>query len=200
MNKIYKFTILLTFSFLWITYLSSQLGENILASNLIILQFIMMASFFLDAYAFSTEGIVGFTLGRNSEKSFMKAVKNSIELSFYTAILISIFYIFFSKTIINFFTDLEIIRYYTYSYIFWAIIVPPIASFAYQFDGIFLGTSQTSQIRNGMIISVFIYIGSSLYLIKFFENHGIWLSLLIFMIARAVTLYLYFPSIRKKFR
>ena len=198
--NIFLRTILLTFSFLWITYLSSQLGENILASNLIILQFIMMASFFLDAYAFSTEGIVGFTLGRKSEKSFMKAVKNSIELSFYTAILISIFYIFFSKTIINFFTDLEIIRYYTYSYIFWAIIVPPIASFAYQFDGIFLGTSQTSQIRNGMIISVFIYIGSSLYLIKFFENHGIWLSLLIFMIARAVTLYLYFPSIRKKFR
>ena len=101
---------------------------------------------------------------------------------------------------INLFTDLEIIRYYSYSYIFWIIIIPPIASFAYQFDGIFLGTSQTGQIRNAMIISVFLYIGSSLYLIKFFDNHGIWLSLLIFMIARAVTLYLYFPSVRKKFR
>ncbi len=193
-------TILLTFSFLWVTYLGSLLGENIIATNLILLQFILVASFFLDAYAFSTEGIVGFTLGRRSEKSFIMAVKNSIELSFYTAILISIFYTFFSKSMINLFTDLEIIRYYSYSYIFWIIIIPPIASFAYQFDGIFLGTSQTGQIRNAMIISVFLYIGSSLYLIKFFDNHGIWLSLLIFMIARAVTLYLYFPSIRKKFR
>tara|TARA_X000000368_G_C22864344_1_gene638010 strand:- start:265 stop:819 length:555 start_codon:yes stop_codon:yes gene_type:complete len=184
---------------LWITYLSSKFGENILASNLIILQFIMIASFFLDAYAFSTEGIVGFNFGRKSEKSFMKAVKNSMELSFYTAVLISIFYIFLSKTIINSFTDLEIIRYYAYSYIFWAIIIPPIASFAYQFDGIFLGTSQTSQLRNGMIISVFIYIGSSLYFIKFFENHGIWLSLLLFMILRSLTLYFYFPGILKKF-
>ena len=127
------------------------------------------------------------------------AVKNSIELSFYTAILISIFYTFFSKSMINLFTDLEIIRYYSYSYIFWIIIIPPIASFAYQFDGIFLGTSQTGQIRNAMIISVFLYIGSSLYLIKF-DNYGIWLSLFIFIIARAVTLYLYFPSVRKKFR
>ena len=193
-------TILLTFSFLWVTYLGSLLGENIIATNLILLQFILVASFFLDAYAFSTEGIVGFTLGRRSEKSFIMAVKNSIELSFYTAILISIFYTFFSKSMINLFTDLEIIRYYSYSYIFWIIIIPPIASFAYQFDGIFLGSSQTGQIRNAMIISVFLYIGSSLYLIKFFDNHGIWLSLLIFMIARAVTLYLYFPSIRKKFR
>ena len=193
-------TILLTFSFLWVTYLGSLLGENIIATNLILLQFILVASFFLDAYAFSTEGIVGFTLGRRSEKSFIMAVKNSIELSFYTAILISIFYTFFSKSMINLFTDLEIIRYYSYSYIFWIIIIPPIASFAYQFDGIFLGTSQTGQIRNAMIISVFLYIGSSLYLIKFFDNHGIWLSLLIFMIARAVTLYLYFPSVRKKFR
>ena len=63
-------TILLTFSFLWVTYLGSLLGENIIATNLVLLQFILVASFFLDAYAFSTEGIVGFTLGRRSEKSF----------------------------------------------------------------------------------------------------------------------------------
>ena len=39
-------TILLTFSFLWITYQSSKLGENYLAVNTILMQFIMMASFF----------------------------------------------------------------------------------------------------------------------------------------------------------
>ena len=48
-------TILLTFSFLWFNYLSSKLGEDFIAINAILLQFIFFASFILDAYAFSPE-------------------------------------------------------------------------------------------------------------------------------------------------
>ena len=61
-------TTLLTFSFLWITYLGSKLGEDYLAINTILMQFIILAAFFLDAYAFSTEGIVGFAIGRKNRK------------------------------------------------------------------------------------------------------------------------------------
>ncbi|MEC7136277.1 MAG: MATE family efflux transporter, partial [Pseudomonadota bacterium] len=57
-------TLFLTFSFLWITYLGSKIGEDYLAVNTILLQFIILAAFFLDAYAFSTEGVVGFAIGR----------------------------------------------------------------------------------------------------------------------------------------
>ncbi len=39
-------TVILTFSFLWVTYLSSKLGEDYLATNAILLQFIVFASFF----------------------------------------------------------------------------------------------------------------------------------------------------------
>jgi len=48
-------TLLLTFSFLWVTYMGSKLGEDYLAINTILMQFIILAAFFLDAYAFSTE-------------------------------------------------------------------------------------------------------------------------------------------------
>ena len=59
-------TLFLTFSFLWITYLGSKLGEDFLAANAILMQFIILASFFLDAYAFSTEGVIGFAVGRKN--------------------------------------------------------------------------------------------------------------------------------------
>ena len=81
-------TLLLTFSFLWVTYLGSKLGEDYMAVNIILMQFIILASFFLDAYAFSTEGIIGFTIGRKNKTSFLLIVKNSIQLSFYTALII----------------------------------------------------------------------------------------------------------------
>ena len=193
-------TILLTYSFFWITYLSSSLGEEFIAINSILMQLIIISSFFLDAYAFSTEGIIGFSVGKKSKKMFITTVYNSILLSFSTGIIISIFFFFFSKEIINFLTDLEYLRYLTYKYIIWVIIIPPFASFCYQLDGIYIGATQTKEMRNAMIISVVLYVALSLFFTEKLHNYGIWFSLLIFMVLRASTLHFYFNQITKKFK
>ncbi|MDC0619008.1 MATE family efflux transporter [Pelagibacteraceae bacterium] len=192
-------TLFLTFSFLWVTYLGSKLGEDYLAVNTILMQFIILAAFFLDAYAFTTEGIVGFTIGRRNKISFLSVVKNSIQISFFTALIISVLYFMFFKNIINLITDVEILRFISYKHIFWVIVIPPLASFCYQLDGIFIGASQTQEIRNAMIVSVFCFIGISIYLTQHFDNHGIWFSLMVFMILRALTLQFYFKKILRKF-
>ena len=164
-------TILLTFSFFWITYLGSTLGEEYIAINSILIQLILISSFFLDAYAFSTESIT-----------------------------ISFLFLIYAKEIINLITDIEFLRYLSYKYLLWVIIIPPIASFCYQLDGIFIGSTQTKEMRNSMIISVVIYVILSTFLTQELHNYGIWFSLLIFMILRALTLHLYFPKILKKFK
>ena len=192
-------TLLLTFAFLWVTYLGSKIGEDYLAANTILIQFIILSSFFLDAYAFSTEGIVGFAVGKRNRKSFLEVVKNSIQVSFITAIIISIIYLIFFKEIIYIITDIEILRFISFQHILWVILIPPIACFCYQLDGIFIGASQIKEIRNAMIISVLIYIGLSVFLTRYLDNHGIWLSLLLFMILRSLTLQYYFKNILKKF-
>ena len=192
-------TVVLTFSFLWITYLGSKLGEDYLAVNAILMQFIILAAFFLDAYAFSTEGIVGFTLGKRNEKSFSLVVKNSIQLSFFTALIISIFYLIFFKQIINIITDIDIIRFISYKHALWIIMIPPIASFCYQLDGIFIGASQTRDMRNGMMFSVACFIVISIYSTKYFGNHGLWFSLLLFTVLRSLTLRYFLNNILKKF-
>ena len=192
-------TIALTFSFLWISYLGSKLGEDYLAVNTILMQFIILAAFFLDAYAFSTEGIVGFTIGRRNRKSFLLTVKNSIQLSFFTALIISIFYLIFFKQIINVITDIEILRFISYKHAIWIIIIPPIASFCYQLDGIFIGASQTKEMRNGMLAAVASFIVISIYLTEYFGNHGLWFSFLLFTLSRLLALNYFFNKILNKF-
>ena len=192
-------TLFLTFSFLWVTYLGSKLGEYYLAVNAILIQFIILSAFFLDAYAFSTEGMVGYAIGKKNKISFLSVVKNSIQISFFTALIISALYLFLFKDIINIITDIEILRFISYKYILWIIIIPPIASFCYQLDGIFIGASQTQEIRNAMIVSVVTFIGISIYLTRIFDNHGIWFSLALFMVLRSLTLQFYFKNILKKF-
>jgi MATE family multidrug resistance protein len=192
-------TILLTFSFLWVTYQGSKLGENYLAVNTLLMQFIMLASFFLDSYAFSTEAVIGYTIGKRAKKPFLEVVTNSFQLSIFSGLIISLIYLFTFRHIVNELTDLDYLRFLTFNYIFWIIIIPPVAAICYQFDGIFIGASQTAEMRNGMIVSVVLFILSSQFLVINFGNHGLWLSLLFFMIMRSVTLNYYFNRILEKF-
>jgi MATE family multidrug resistance protein len=192
-------TFFLTFSFLWVTYQSAKLGENYLAVNTILMQFIMLASFFLDAYAFSTEAVIGYTIGKKSEKTFLQAVTNSFQLSIISGFIISLIYLFFFEFIVSQLTNLDYLRYLAFNYFIWVVIIPPIASLCYQFDGIFIGASQTAEMRNGMILSVIIFITSSHFLVNNFGNHGLWMALLLFMVIRSITLNYYFNRILKKF-
>jgi MATE family multidrug resistance protein len=192
-------TVLLTFTFLWLTYQGSKLGEIYLAVNAILMQFIILASFFLDAYAFSTEAIVGYTIGRKSKNSFLTVVSNSFKLSIVSGLVISLIYLLTFQLIVDELTNQDYLKFLTYNYIFWIIVIPPIASICYQFDGIFIGASQTAEMRNAMIFSVILFVSSSHFLIKNLGNHGLWLSLLFLMILRSVTLNYYFNKILKNF-
>jgi len=193
-------TILLTFSFLWFTYLGTQIGENYVAANAILINLVFLSAFILDAYAFSTEGIVGYSLGKKDLNLFKNIVKNSFILSSISGLIISIIFFFTNNLVINLMSDINEIRELSSSYAVWLIILPVISSFCYQFDGIFIGASQTKELRNAMIFSVFSYLLISILLIKFLFNTGIWISLCIFMILRAVSLFYYLDKIYLRFR
>ena len=192
-------TILLTFSFLWFTYLGSQIGEDFIAANAILINLVFLSAFILDAYSFSTEGMVGYSLGKKDLNLFKIILKNSFILSSLTGLLISIIYFFISEHVINLMSDIEEIRLLSSNYSIWLIIMPFIASFCYQFDGIFIGVSQTKELRNAMIFSVTSFLILSIILTKYYFNTGIWISLCIFMILRALSLYYYMRRIYLRF-
>ena len=192
-------TILLTFSFLWFTYLGTQIGENYVAANAILINLVFLSAFILDAYAFSTEGMVGYSLGKKDLKLFKTIVKNSFILSSLTGLFISIIYFFINQYVINLMSDIEEIRKLSASYVIWLILIPFISSFCYQFDGIFIGTSQTKELRNAMIFSVFCYLLISIILTNYLSNTGVWISLCLFMILRAFSLYFYLDRIYQRF-
>ena len=192
-------TILLTFSFLWFTYLGSQIGEDYIAANAILINLVFLSAFILDAYAFSTEGMVGYSLGKKDIILFKKIVQNSFILSSITGLIISIIYFLINNFVINLMSDIEEIRNLSSSYAVWLIIMPVISSFCFQFDGIFIGVSQTKELRNAMIFSVFGYLAISIFLTGLMGNTGVWISLCIFMILRALSLYYYMDRIYLKF-
>jgi len=191
-------SLLLAFAFLYFTYLGNSISEETVAANTILLNFIMLSAYVLDAYAFSTEGIVGYSIGSKNRQLLNDVIKNSFILSTATGLIICIIFFLSKNYYIIAMTDLPNIREISFSYSYWIIIIPFTASFCFQFDGIFVGASQTTELRNAMIVSVTIYIVVSFFLIASFGNTGLWLSLCIFFIARALTLFFYMDRIYKR--
>ena len=188
----------LTFSFLFFTYLGNTISEDVVAANTILLNLIMLSAFILDAYAFSTEGIVGYSIGSKDKKLLTTVIKNSFILSATTGLLISIVYLFGKNHFISIMTDLPDIKNLSLSHSYWVVLIPFLSSFCYQIDGIFIGASQTKELRNAMIVSVGIYIVCAILLADTFSNTGLWISLCIFFALRALTLFFYLNRIYKK--
>ena len=191
-------SLLLSFSFLYFTYLGNSISEETVAANTILLNFIMLSAYVLDAYAFSTEGIVGYSIGSKNRQLLNDVIKNSFILSTATGLVICVIFFLTKNYYIITMTHLANIREISLSYSYWVIIIPFAASFCFQFDGIFVGASQTTELRNAMIVSVIIYIIFSFFLIASFGNTGLWLSLCIFFIARALTLFFYLGKIYQR--
>ena len=177
-------TILLTFSFLYFTYLGNSISEDVVAANTILLNLTMLSAFILDAYAFSTEGVVGYSIGAKDKKLLKSVIKNSFILSAASSLIICAIFLIGKNSFIEMMTDIPDIREISFAYSNWVVIIPFISSFCFQFDGIFVGASQTKELRNAMIISVGIYVLSSFYLLANFGNTGLWISLCIFFVSK----------------
>ena len=122
-------TILLSFSFLWFIYLSNKIGEEYVAANTILINLVNLAAFILDAYAFATQGMVGYSIGKNDKNLFKLIVKNSFILSAITSVFISVVYLLIHKKIIYQMADIDLIRNLSVDYAIWLIIFPLISSF-----------------------------------------------------------------------
>jgi len=75
------------------------------------------------------------------------------------------------------------------------VIGPIIAVWSFQLDGIFIGATRTREMRNAMLISLGGYLLAVEASTALAHNHGLWISLLLFFVLRALTLAFYMPRI-----
>jgi MATE family multidrug resistance protein len=79
----------------------------------------------------------------------------------------------------------------------WVVVSPVVSVWSFQLDGIFIGATRAADMRNGMIISLIVYLAAALVLVPLLGNHGLWLSLMVLMVTRAVTLGLLYPRVER---
>ena len=68
---------------------------------------------------------------------------------------------------------------------------------AFQLDGIFIGVSYTAQMRNAAALSLAVFLGAWWMLATRWGVSGLWWAMIIYVVARAGALALYYPGLRR---
>ena len=188
-------TLCLIFVFAWFTNQGAAAGDLLLATNAILMQFVTFSAFFLDGYALAGESLVGNAIGGKNPQQLQGTLKAMTQLGFATALVLSLGFYFASTLVIDVLTNVEAVRLATRDYIYWAVLAPVVSLWCYLLDGVFIGATRTQEMRNAMLLSLGGFLLAGYLLMPAYGNHGLWLSLYVFFILRALSLLGYVPRI-----
>ena len=180
-------------AFAWFTRQGTGFGETTLAANAILMNFFMVAGYYLDGFATAAEQIAGRAIGARNRRAFTKAVKLTLIWGFALAGFTTGFFLIFGTTVIGWMTTLEIVRLEAGSYLFWAALTALSGVLAFEMDGVYIGATWSRDMRNMMLLSLILFIALSVGLTGLWGNHGLWISLNIFLAARGFTLLAILP-------
>ncbi|MFQ6022766.1 MAG: MATE family efflux transporter [Acidiferrobacterales bacterium] len=195
--NIFVRTLCLIFAFFYFAVEGTKLGEITLAANAVLLHLQHFLAYGLDGFAHAVEALAGGAYGTRNRNAFRAAVKATSLWAMIVAFSYTILYAAFGGFIISIITGIESVRAAAVDYLPWLLVSPILSVWSYQLDGIFIGTTRPVEMRNGMVLSLIAYLLATWALIPLWGNHGLWLSFMIFMITRAVTLGLWYPRIER---
>ncbi|WP_367103401.1 MATE family efflux transporter [uncultured Psychrobacter sp.] len=189
LNKdIFVRTLILTLSFAWITRLSAQSGDLILAANAILLQVLSISAFALDGVAVSAETLSGQAAGRRDWVRFRIIVKRTGIVSYALAIILSAIWWVAMPTYLQLVTNIDSVFALADAYKGYAILLPLVGVGAYWLDGIFFGLTAGHIIRNAALILAVLFFPLSWLLFQQYDMTGIWLGVWCLLLLRMLIL------------
>ncbi|MEE9335987.1 MAG: MATE family efflux transporter [Granulosicoccaceae bacterium] len=188
-------TLCLTAAFYWLTVMGSKQGDDILAANILLINMLHFMAYALDGFSHAAETLTGFALGQGNRRALSSAVNASTIWAGVFALAFIALFALAGGPIIDAMTTQEPLREMTRQWLPWIIFSPLIAVWSFLLDGIFIGTTHTRAMRNGMLISSAVFVIASIVLVQYYNNHGLWLAYYILMIMRTITLGVKYPAV-----
>jgi len=188
-------TFALLSGFAWFANQGAIFGDTTLAANHVLLQFVSMSAFFLDGFAHVSEMLSGKAIGAKDKQGFIKQIKDSTQIAGVTAILLGSGIMLFAPLVISFITKDVQVQAIAEQHAIYAGIYIIVSFVAFQLDGVFIGATRSKEMRNTSIISLLVLIGTGTVLTQYYGNIGLWISFIIYVIARGVSLGVYMPKL-----
>lgn len=187
-------TIAVLLLFTWFANAGARLGAETLAANHVLMQFITVAAFVLDAFAFTAESRVGNAIGAGSRAAFLRAIRLTSEFSLAGGLLLTLAFWFAGPYLIAAITTAPTTREIAGEFLIFAALIPLLGMPSWLLDGIFIGATSGKALRNASLLAAGLYLALDLSL-RPWGNLGVWTAFTISYLLRAGTLALYLPAL-----
>ena len=181
-------TLCLEICFVFMTFQGARLGDNVVAANAILMNFLLLVSFGLDGIANAAEAMVGKAKGAENQRDFRETIRVALQWNLLFAVGYTVIFYVFDDALISLISNIPSVITYAQEYVIWLVVLPLLACWCYLFDGIYVGLMKAKVMRNSMLISTFLGFFPVWWLLKDYENHGLWAAFSLFMLLRGVCL------------
>ncbi|CCO84010.1 DNA-damage-inducible protein F [Erwinia amylovora Ea266] len=181
-------SLLLQICFATLTLLGARLGNEVLAVNAVLMMFLTFTAYALDGFAYAVEACSGKACGAKDSKQLLTVWHAACRQALVVALAFSLIYAVSGMQIVALLTSLEPLRELADRYLWWQVLMPLAGVGCYLLDGMFIGATRASEMRNGMAIAALGF-ALTLFSVPWLGNHGLWLSLTVFMLLRGMTLW-----------
>lgn len=180
-----SFCIILVFTFF--TSKSASINDTILAVNSLLIQLLLFFSFFIDGFAFAGEAMVGKYVGARKPLHLKKVVKLLFYWGAGLALVFTLIYIPGVQLILQILTSQTDVIQSARPFLFWVILIPFASFSSFIWDGVYIGATASKAMRNTLLASTFLVFAPVYYFLNpVWENHALWLGMILFMLSRGV--------------
>ena len=188
-------SVILQLSFTTFVFIGARFGDDTLAANQILLQFLSIMAFALDGFAFAAETLVGQAIGQSSRTALRQAARICMQWGYGGAMLLALTFALAGPALIDLMARDPGVQHTARLYLPWVVAAPLIGTACWIYDGIFIGALMTGAMVRAAIKVLAVYVPALLILVPSFGNHGLWCALMVMNAARGVTLYRAYPGI-----
>lgn len=186
-------TFVLIGAFAIMTRIGSSMGPLVLAANAVLMNIFLVAGYYLDGIANAAEQLVGRAFGAGFRPAFDRAVKLTLLWSLGLGVVTTLLFLAFGRDVIDLLTTTDSVRAEAVKYLPWAALTAVTGALAFQMDGVFIGATWSSAMRNMMLMAFAGYLAALALFVPALGNHGLWLALNLFLAFRGVFLALRLP-------
>ncbi|MCP3461562.1 MULTISPECIES: MATE family efflux transporter [unclassified Bradyrhizobium] len=180
--------------FLFFTAKGARAGDVTLAANAVLNNFLLVSAFFLDGLANAAQQLCGRTFGARDARGFADSTRLVLLWGVGFALVVALLFALFGPALINLMTASEEVRRSARDFLVFIILAPLPGVFAFGFDGIYVGATWAREMRNLMLASLGIFLGTW-WALQAFGNAGLWTALLGFYVARGGLQGLRYPAL-----
>lgn len=177
-------TLALMTSYVYFAAVGSRSGEIVLAGNAILMNFMMVSSFFLDGLAQAAEQLCGRAVGANYRPAFDKAFRLAMSWGVGIGLVLGAFWLMAGPWLLTLMTTSEAVAAHARTYLPMQALASLTGMPAFVLDGVLAGSTMNALMRNGMLVALAFYLAAALVLHALFGNWGLWGAINLFLVLR----------------